>query len=161
MQNYNLILTLTAQLALMIVFVWLSLYILVKILRLAVRWIRWTAKQQSTNTTINLICFAVAAYFFPRPLIFILSRGWDIIFAVATDPPIALQQQFPPFEYACRSTTPTELCLTRIGISLWASWNVFLANLFPRVDLNHFPLIDAILLTAIWLALANVLNWAN
>src|SRR5207302_10651927 len=41
-----------------------------------------------------------------------------------------------------------------------ANHNRGVTNIFPRVDLNHFPLIDAILLTAIWLTLANVLNWA-
>jgi hypothetical protein len=149
------------QLALALAFIFFSTYVLVKILRLAVRWLRWGAGQAHANATINLICFAIATSLYPRPLAFVVVKIWGIIVAVVTNLPILLQQQFVNLQAGCgHRDLDIADCLNATTNSLLAAGSVLLSGTVSQLDLGTFPLSDAILLTAIWLALANFLNWA-
>jgi hypothetical protein len=147
------------QLAFVLAFVFFTLYLLVKIVRLAVRWIRWSVRQSSVSATVNLLSFAVAAYLFPRPLAFIVAKGWTMILTIVNLLPGLFQQQFLNAQRSCVASNP-DYCINTLATSLLASWSAFLSNILPRLDLVSFPLVDAVLMTAVWVALANILSWA-
>jgi hypothetical protein len=137
----------------------LSVYVPIKLLRFAVRWLRWSAKNAGIGPAANLICFAIAAYIYPNPLRFILSAAWTIVTVFVTKLPTVLQQQLTSIQQSCSSLTD-DACLNSLPMNLMSIWVIFLSDLFERINMNNFPLLDAILLTAVWLGLAGVWNWS-
>src|SRR3989442_6103285 len=122
----------------------LSLYVPIKLLTLAVRWLRWGARTAGVGPAANLIFFAVAAYMYPIPLRFIFSAAWNIVSGFVINLSGLLQQQLISIQQSC--TAPIETCLNNAPLNLISAWVVFLSGLFGRINLNSFPLLDAILL---------------
>ena len=66
----------------------------------------------------------------------------------------------PRLQSSC-ANSPAALCVNAITTAVLAAWNAFISSVFQGLDISSFPLVDAILMTAVWLGLANVSNWTN
>ena len=135
-----------------------STYVLIKLFRLAINWLRWSAGRSKATPTHSLFSFAVAAYFFPGPLIFVLRRGWDFIQEILGSLPSMIQQQMFMFDQACRSPSPAFECIQSVLKTFTASWGLFVINALNRLRIDQFPLLDAVFFTTTWLVLANIVT---
>jgi hypothetical protein len=104
--------------------------------------------------------YAISVYLLPRPLTFILAKGWEVALALVTVLPQSLQQLLPALQSSC-ANSPAAPCVNAITTAMLAAWNAFISSIFQSLDISSFPLVDAILMTAVWLGLANVSNWTN
>ena len=137
------------------------IYILAKIIRLAFRWLlRWSVLNSGSSAPITLICFAIAVYLILRPLTFILSRGWDIAVALITVVPQSLQQLLAAIPGACAHSTPAS-CVNVVTNSVLSAWIALISSIILQLDIGKFPVVDAIMMTAIWLGLSNVFSNTN
>lgn len=134
------------------------IYILAKIIRLAFRWLRWSVLNSGSSAPITLI--AIAVYLIPRPLTFILSRGWDIAVALITVVPQSLQQLLAAIPGACAHSTPAS-CVNVVTNSVLSAWIALISSIILQLDIGKFPVVDAIMMTAIWLGLSNVFSNTN
>src|SRR3989442_1637398 len=94
----------------------LSLYVPIKLLTLAVGWLRWGARTAGVGPAANLIFFAVAAYMYPLPLRFIFSAAWNIVNAFVTNLPSLVQQQLISIQQGC--TSSIDACLNSALLNL-------------------------------------------
>ncbi|MGA8650213.1 MAG: hypothetical protein WB677_06265 [Xanthobacteraceae bacterium] len=140
-------------LILLIAFAMLAIYLIVKVFRLGIRWLRWAVANSAGDAVTTLICLAVAAYFFPRPLTFVPIAAWNFFTSLVSYLPSQLQQQLVFLQSGCNGVS----CLNIAVINLSNSWANFLATTFTRVNFGNFPYVDAIFLTAIWLGLTKFL----
>jgi hypothetical protein len=143
-----------AGLLLLLIFVIFSIYVISKILRLTLRWLRWGVANSAGEPVTIFICFAIAAYFYPHPLMYLITVTWSVITTFLSYLLSQLQQQLVFFQTSCASSS----CLNIALINLATSWNIFLSNVFAQINLARFPLIDAIMFTAMWLGLTEILN---
>src|SRR5882757_8082032 len=79
--------------ALFLLFVLLSLYLVIKLFRFAIRWLRWGADQSGNDAVLALVSFAIAAFFYPTPITYLVQAGWDFLSSLLTYLPQQLQQQ--------------------------------------------------------------------
>jgi hypothetical protein len=159
MNRNNSFLPLTIQLVLVFFFFIFSIYVLAKVSRIAFRWIRWSAKQSGASTTINFICFALAAYFYPNPLKFVFRQGWSFVADILGNFPNLIQQS-SSVEPICGNAS-FEICLSAVTKVFVASWSFFVLSAINHLRLDEFPLLDSIFFTAIWLGSAYVLTIPN
>jgi len=154
--NSNLLLPLTIQAIAVLIFFSFSVFVFVKVFRLALRWLKWNSAQSNASKTTSLICFAIAVYFFPRPISFIFYQGWAFISEVLNSFP-NLVLQSTPVESICASSQ-IEYCIGALTKTMLNGWNIFVLNAIGRLRLDQFPLLDAIFLSALWLGLANIVS---
>jgi hypothetical protein len=157
--NDNLFLPLTIQVIAVLFFFAFSIFVFVKIFRLAFRWIRWSADQSTASRTISLICFAIAAYFFPNPINFVFRQGWAFASEVLSSFP-SIVQQSSAIELVC-SNSPMEYCVNAVTKTFLNGWSILVFNAISRIRLDQFPFLDAIFLSAVWLGLANIVSNAD
>jgi hypothetical protein len=143
------------------VFSFLFAYILVKIFRLPFRWLRWSARASNVSAKINFICFAVAAYLFPAPLKYILSATWQLINALISYLPSRIQELLSLLRANCSTSIWTDQCLQDMATKLWFTWNLFVSSILSQLNLGNFPLMDAIVLTAVWFGLVGTFELAS
>lgn len=150
------LLPLSIEIFLTVVFSILSIYIVLKVTKLATRWLYWGVAQSSANTSISLVCFAIATYYFPAPLVFILRQGWNFILHILGSFPSLIQQN-ANFENVCRSA-PAYECLNVVSNGFSASWSAFISNALLVLRLDQYPVTDTLFFVVIWVGLARVLT---
>jgi hypothetical protein len=143
----------SAGLILLLAFAALAIYLVVKLFRVAIRWLRWAVANSAGDAVTTIICLVVAAYFFPHPLTFVPIAAWNFFTSLLSYLPSQLQQQLLVLQSGCNGVS----CLNIAVINLSNSWANFLSATFARVNFGNFPYIDAIFLTAIWLGLTKFL----
>src|ERR1700733_13620363 len=121
-------------LTLLIVFALLPILLIVKLFRLAVRWLRWAVANSAGDPVTTLICFAVAAYLFPHPLTFLPSAAWNFLTSLLSYLPSQVQQQLVFFQSNCSGTSCPNIAI----INLAGSWTTFLSNAFARLNVGSF-----------------------
>jgi len=150
------LLPLILQIVLVFVFVSLSIFVIAKIFDLAFRWGRWSVRQSKASVTVSLICFAVAVYFFPAPVLFGLRQGWAFLSELLGNFP-ALVQQATNAENVCASAR-VGYCVSNLIKIFSNSWSIFVQDAISRLRIDQFPLLDAVFLTTIWLGMANIVS---
>src|SRR5262245_49429321 len=87
----------------LLLFIPLCIYAVIKVFRLAIRWLRWSALNAGNSPAVALICFAIAAYLFPYPLTFIVSALWQVTIESMIFVSRQIQQQLFVFNSGCDS----------------------------------------------------------